>query len=175
LNNYYLIPEDNAYALLNSAKSDSSCVIAYNSGDYKTVASSIEFGSLVDADTLSTKENYLLGILDFFGLADYLLSIKQPQFILPVEAKIKAFPNPFNQHINFEVDLKSDEMPGFKIYDLSGRMVKHLDLSQSGKQLNKYSVKWDGTDENGNILPKGFYMVKCSADNRIITKKVLRF
>jgi len=46
-NNHYLITVGSAFPLLFSEKVNSACVIAYNEGNYKTIGSTIEFGSLV--------------------------------------------------------------------------------------------------------------------------------
>lgn len=49
-----------------------------------------------------------------------------------------------------------------EIYDANGRIVKALYLGQ--KDMGSYTVQWDGTDGNGNIVPDGTYKYAVGAD-----------
>jgi Abnormal spindle-like microcephaly-assoc'd, ASPM-SPD-2-Hydin/Secretion system C-terminal sorting domain len=81
------------------------------------------------------------------------LDIKTPD----VSLKFNLYPNPFKEEISIEVyNLKSTELI-VDIYNLFGQKVKSL-----YKGLNKGSLnlKWNGTDEKGNLVAPGIYICR---------------
>jgi hypothetical protein len=48
-----------------------------------------------------------------------------------------------------------------EIYDLSGRLVRRF---QATRRVGEYREHWDGTDESGQLVPPGMYIVRVSAD-----------
>lgn len=173
-NNHILLPRGNAYPVLNSVTTDSACVIAYHGENYKTIGSSIEFGNLEDTDSISTKRNYFLGILDFFELTNYLFSDVPGTTIRDFnELSIFAYPNPFNSKLVIEISTPSGSSAYLQIYDLSGRLVNDTKLSALNNSDTLKTTIWDGRDWSGNRLPKGLYFIKVISDNYYSVKKVL--
>ena len=71
-----------------------------------------------------------------------------------------VYPNPFNDEVTFSCDLPEAGEIQIKIYNISGQLLKVL---SSGSQSNgKYSVKWDGTNNNGTKLNPGLYVSQIS-------------
>ena len=72
------------------------------------------------------------------------------------------FPNPFNPAttIRFDIPQTKDALVeiSLKIYDISGRLVKTLVNGQLPP--GPYKMEWKGTDENGNVLSTGLYIVQ---------------
>jgi len=83
------------------------------------------------------------------GLSESEVDITIPGTIVaekttPEEFAIYVSPNPFNASCYIE-------SPGaVEIFDISGRLVKAL----------PNAGRWNGTDENGNILPSGSYLAR---------------
>ncbi|HPG58948.1 MAG TPA: FlgD immunoglobulin-like domain containing protein, partial [Candidatus Wallbacteria bacterium] len=78
-------------------------------------------------------------------------------------------PNPFNYITNppgtyFNYSLDTEQAIGevvIKIYSMSGRLIRTLDMSSNMKGLNQQY--WDGLDESGNRLANGVYLYKIHA------------
>ncbi|MDH5185521.1 MAG: S8 family serine peptidase [candidate division WOR-3 bacterium] len=122
------------------------------SGDYKVVYFSFPFEA-VDANPTryTQKWEILRRILLFFD--EQLPGFEEPYLEFSNHFAIQ--PNPFSSHtiIGFSpLAAVKNQKTDFKIYDLSGKMVRHWRLSQQ-----KSTVLWDGTDSKGNSVPNGIY------------------
>jgi hypothetical protein len=62
----------------------------------------------------------------------------------------KGYPNPFTESIRIEANSSQDL--NLKIYNTSGQQVF--------KTIMNKSYNWNGTSQNGSILPKGMYIVE---------------
>ena len=86
-----------------------------------------------------------------------------------------AFPNPFNATTTLKLDLPEKTTFSLIIYDIKGSEVWSL----NSRHTNSYSagyhtIIWNGTDNNGYILPTGLYlMVFNSPDYKMNQKLVL--
>ena len=71
------------------------------------------------------------------------------------------YPNPFNLSSKISISLSKHSRIKIKIYNILGKEVKLL----LDKYLLKgeYSVVWDGTGNNGNILNSGIYLITMEA------------
>ena len=173
--NHYLSATGNAFPVLSSGMSDSACVVAYNEGSYKTIGSSIEFGGLVDVDSISTKANYLLDILDFFDISDYILSENELKYPAIEASKIEAYPNPFRNKITIEIPNTADSPQYLQIFDLTGRKVYEKQLSNNGQAESVISTSWDGKDRSGKELPKGLYFIRVKSTEHSEVTKILYY
>ena len=90
---------------------------------------------------------------------------------------VVAYPDPFNTSviIQFEVDNAVRQIY-VQIYDMNGDLIKQL--TNNGTVNNgKYSVSWDGTNNEGNKVADGTYFCKvitdnaCSSSHKIILMK----
>jgi hypothetical protein len=57
-----------AYMIFNNVSPAYGCAVAYDAGTYKTIGASFEFGGLADGSLLSTKDELMSKIVDFFDL-----------------------------------------------------------------------------------------------------------
>jgi len=73
---------------------------------------------------------------------------------------IQASPNPFSVQTTLTVTLgnsvDTDEL-SFSIYGIDGRKVKTF-APASSTSKSTYQFTWNGTDEQGQLLPKGMYL-----------------
>ena len=73
-------------------------------------------------------------------------------------AMIKPGPNPFSSQLNLDFRLVRDTHLTISIIDISGKLVGRLYDAEAGSGLHR--VSWDGTDQAGNNLKPGIYMVQ---------------
>lgn len=74
-----------------------------------------------------------------------------------------AYPNPFNPVTTIKYDLPEQSQVQLTIFDLLGRKINTL--KSQIEDAGYYSIKWDGTDENGNSLSSGIYIINISVQS----------
>ncbi|UCG92101.1 MAG: T9SS type A sorting domain-containing protein [candidate division WOR-3 bacterium] len=92
-------------------------------------------------------------------------------------------PNPFRNEINIRYrpaplrgrrpEITDNSVIELRIYDISGSLVKDFSR-QSSVLAHRLSVKWDGKDNNGNLLPAGVYFVRLTTQSSHEIKKVVQ-
>ena len=66
----HIAPLNPAYSIFKNTTPAYFSAVAYDEGNYKTIGSSFEFSGLTDATAPSTKDEYMLQIINFFGLVN---------------------------------------------------------------------------------------------------------
>jgi hypothetical protein len=69
------------------------------------------------------------------------------------------------------VDVETRHVMSLQIHDLSGRVVRSLNLCNLDKSVK--SVVWDGKDDSGRKVSAGIYFCKLEAGNSKILKKLV--
>lgn len=90
----------------------------------------------------------------------------------PIQAVgLEAYPNPFSNQLNIQIYLPELNKTNIEIFNLRGQQVKTLnsDIISAGE----YQLHWNGTDNNGNALPSGLYLIRMVSGDEVRTKKVL--
>jgi hypothetical protein len=117
---------------------------------------------------------------DFFIFADNfgkeerakLLVLAEELIGLPRVASLEPnYPNPFNTETVLPYRVS---MPGaiqIKVYDLSGQLVRNL--TNSYHNAGRYTVSWDGTNEQTDIVSSGVYLVSMQAEGAMKTRKIM--
>ncbi|MBC8233353.1 T9SS type A sorting domain-containing protein, partial [bacterium] len=86
------------------------------------------------------------------------------------------FPNPFNPETWIPYQLSKDADVTIKIYDVSGRLVRTLELGskEAGVYLEKAKAGyWDGRNNTGESAASGVYFYSITAGDFTATKKML--
>jgi hypothetical protein len=96
----------------------------------------------------------------------------------PPEAPLKyglhaAYPNPFNPSTTLQFMLPETDFADVFIFDVKGRMVKHLVHHQLYEKDELYSVVWNGFDKENKPVASGFYLVKLKYGKGFDTRKIL--
>ncbi len=92
--------------------------------------------------------------------------------ILPYSYSVdQNFPNPFNPITEIKYELPIDEFVELTIYDLMGRNVKNL-ISKY-HSTGSYSIKWDGTNNVGELVSAGMYFYTFKTNNYSQTRKMM--
>lgn len=91
--------------------------------------------------------------------------------------RLDIFPNPFTKQTKLSFSKtkgikQNAARTVLKIYDISGRSVKQFSLPGTYSLLPT-TVIWSGTDDQGQRLPAGIYIVELKADDHIIRKKAI--
>ncbi len=87
--------------------------------------------------------------------------------------KIELYPNPFCKQINIrfgkELRTKGTEL---KIYDVSGRVIKNLELP-TAYSLLPTSVSWNGTNDIGKKVAAGVYFIRLETEGFHTIEKIV--
>ena len=83
---------------------------------------------------------------------------------------LRAVPNPFNPSTAIRFELGSPGEVYVRIFDLRGRLVRELthDELPAGRQ----GLEWDGTDDHGQIVASGVYVVQVDASGSVNRQKI---
>jgi hypothetical protein len=122
-----------------------------------------------------------VGFGDFFIFADNfgkeaqakLIALAQKYLGLPVAANLgQNYPNPFNSSTTISYRLGTTIPVSLHIFDLTGQEVKTLvdDIQMAGF----YEIQWHGTNERGEPVSTGVYLIKLQADNLARVAKMLK-
>ena len=71
------------------------------------------------------------------------------------------YPNPFNPVTQFTYEIPETRDVHIAIYGISGAKV--CDLFKGKQEPGAYTLRWDGTDTSGGVLPSGIYFVVIQA------------
>jgi hypothetical protein len=113
---------------------------------------------------------------------------------LPDKIILTTYPNPVYlkgskdayTFIEFTLPNKAKEPPLVEIFNIKGQKVKSMRLTESyNSMVNKaglsnqvkqngefYSTVWNGKDDRNKSIGTGTYIIRVSADGRIVSKKL---
>lgn len=81
-------------------------------------------------------------------------------------------PNPFNARTRMRLGLPRAEVVSLGIYDVRGRLVRHL-LRSERRSEGFHTVIWDGTDGGGRSVGSGVYFYRLTAGDGSITRRMV--
>ncbi len=86
---------------------------------------------------------------------------------------VRIFPNPMESGKggSFVYALNEPSKVSVSVYDLRGKLVKHL-VKDEYKEKGVYYVLWDGSDENGSYLKQGVYIFVINNGKEVVVKKL---
>jgi PA domain/FlgD Ig-like domain len=80
-------------------------------------------------------------------------------------------PNPFTPLTTIRYDLATAGETELDVYDLGGRLVKHLIDGQ--QPAGSHAVVWNGTDANGRRMAPGVYLYRLKAGSHSESKQMI--
>jgi hypothetical protein len=84
---------------------------------------------------------------------------------------LSTYPNPSNDQTTLHYFVGQEEEVTLNIYNMTGQLVKSLvQTTQKGEQI----IQWDGTTDNGTILPAGIYVSRLKVGEKMVTKQIIR-
>ncbi|MBZ0243610.1 MAG: T9SS type A sorting domain-containing protein, partial [Bacteroidales bacterium] len=75
------------------------------------------------------------GTFNYFQNMEIVLSLNEHEN--PKHQKLRVFPNPFQSHINIQIEAEADEVLQLKVYDINGVLRFNQHILSNSKQLNK--------------------------------------
>ncbi len=170
-NDYYMVPEGSAFTIFTSPTPDYGATVAYDEGSYKTIGCAFEFGDLVDGDNPSTKQQLMLEYLEFFG--DIVTDIPGENQQNTSASLGDSYPNPFTEQTTISFSLQENMPVNIEVFSVNGTKV--ASLLDKNLKAGGYAVQWDGTDEQGNKLNSGIYLIRLKTSSVNATKKVILY
>jgi hypothetical protein len=81
------------------------------------------------------------------------------------------YPNPFNPETTISFIVPKSGPASLEVYNIKGQIVRTLvnDVREAGK----YTVIWNGKDNNGSSVASGLYFYRLTHDGKNITRKML--
>ncbi|MDD4289715.1 MAG: FlgD immunoglobulin-like domain containing protein [Patescibacteria group bacterium] len=91
----------------------------------------------------------------------------------PAESPVlnQNYPNPFNIQTSISYTIPKSGNVQIEIYNVKGQLVKTL--VSGDKTSGDYSVTWNGTDQNGQLVSQGIYFYKMVSGKFSSTKKMI--
>lgn len=89
-----------------------------------------------------------------------LSPVEEQEDIPEIQARVVAYPNPFNPRVQLRIFLPGAAEAAVQIHDLAGRRVKEFGQTQVENQW--LELQWNGNDDAGRALPSGTYLVQVS-------------
>ncbi|MFH1372341.1 MAG: T9SS type A sorting domain-containing protein [bacterium] len=81
------------------------------------------------------------------------------------------YPNPFNSCTIIEYDIRYHSFVDLSVYNLLGQRI--MTLVQGHHPASRYTVPWNGTNDQGQPVSSGVYIYEMSADNSSKSKKMI--
>ncbi len=92
--------------------------------------------------------------------------------LLPTHPTLmNIYPNPFNMSAAIRLELNKQEKVSLDIYSLTGQHVKQL-IHQT-LTSGEHTVRWNGRDHSGKVLPSGMYVCKFTAGEEELYAKLI--
>ena len=112
-------------------------------------------------------------IIDDFTVTRYdPVSIDETAMLTPASLTLSpAYPNPFNPEVtlSFQVNEAAESIQ-IQIFDIQGQLVDTP--VQNAYAAGAYSVTWAGTNQHGEPIPSGIYLVKLSNSHESLFQRV---
>ena len=86
------------------------------------------------------------------------------------ETLLANSPNPFNSSTVINYYVKSAGLVELTIYNVLGQEVRSL--VNTNQEIGHYTVQWNGTNHNGNVVPSGIYLVHLKTWDNSRTLKI---
>ncbi|MDP3113974.1 MAG: metallophosphoesterase [Candidatus Cloacimonadaceae bacterium] len=91
---------------------------------------------------------------------------------VPAFSPIRSlYPNPFSELLTILLNQEKGERMDLKVYNLRGEHVRDL-TRQISNEIS--ALEWDGTNDRGERLPSGIYLIRASSRRGSFVQKVVK-
>lgn len=92
--------------------------------------------------------------------------------VMPTHFQLSQnFPNPFNPETEIQYQLPEDSHVKIEIFNIMGQKI--CTLMNKQQSTGFYSVRWDGSDENGSFVASGVYVYIFQTNELMDVKKMV--
>jgi hypothetical protein len=81
------------------------------------------------------------------------------------------YPNPFNSETMISFYIPYSDKVEISIHDILGRKI--YSIKQKIQCQGNYSIRWDGRNSNGSVMPSGVYFYRIQTSNLALTKRMI--
>ena len=107
-------------------------------------------------------------ILKFFNEAQLTpASIESPKF----DGQLSTYPNPFDRETIISFQLLKVSKVELKVYNSTGQEIRTFLFPN--RNAGTHTIYWDGTNNSGDYVSGGLYMISLSTSDYHTTKKVI--
>ncbi|MFC1692753.1 putative Ig domain-containing protein, partial [Candidatus Latescibacterota bacterium] len=107
-----------------------------------------------------------------FNNENTVLSGKATHTTMPLAfGLLQNYPNPFNMSTTLVYSLNEDGKITLNIYNAIGQLVATLE--NRNRNAGKYTIVWNGTDNEGNEVTSGIYIVSLRQGRHFDTKRII--
>lgn len=151
-----------------NVKSSGVAGVAVAENNYRAVMFAFGWEAIENAEI---RANIMASILNWLGGSATSLDFG-PTVQHPIEHQlVQNFPNPFNASTTILFHLGKPSQVRLTIHDLLGREIKILANGKFDK--GEHKVIWQGDDEISRPVASGIYLVRMSAGNTSVTRKIV--
>jgi tetratricopeptide (TPR) repeat protein len=116
-----------------------------------------EFIKAYPGDPLANTAQAMLGAMDSRALPKPHISENEAVNNLPTDfALSQNYPNPFNPETEIRYQLPENCQVSLVVYNLLGQRIRTL--LDSPQPMGFHSVRWDGKDDQGQVVASGVYL-----------------
>jgi hypothetical protein len=170
----YFEPKNNAFPVLKAdTGEDAFTMAAFENDMYKTIGSILEFGSYGDETAVESRKELMTNILDFFDLKHYISPVTELHETTDNQILVSAYPNPFADHVNFDIRLPQPAPVTIALYDLSGQLIRKMNHDSSISEKH-HSIRWEVNSPTGKTLLPGIYIYQVSTSSATFTGKLVK-
>ena len=123
--------------------------------------------AIEESGSLASNPNYQMG----YGIPDYVYANSILTIVdnLPSEDSfITVYPNPFSSELFISTEDNIIDVYSVELMDITGKLLFYKDISNN--ENNRETIVISGFDE----LSSGFYFVRISTRDKVISKKILK-
>lgn len=128
----------------------------------------------VIVDDLAVRVSDRKVVVGTHGRGIHSVIVPQPSAVPGNPAKAylaQNYPNPFNPSTQINFEMTEGGQAQLEVFDLAGRRVRVL-LNEN-REAGRYSLRWDGTDERGQVVGAGTYLYRLQAGSFMEQRKMI--
>ncbi|HMM12212.1 MAG TPA: T9SS type A sorting domain-containing protein [Bacteroidales bacterium] len=162
---FEVAPLGNAFALLKPENFEQHTVMTgLENSQYKTIASTVEFGHLGDAEAHEPRQHLMMEILKFFGLGNLVTSNTEIRHDKTFQ--ILLSPNPATDKLNIAFQTESDNLITLTIYTATGTSVaSQRYTTTAGQHMLSVDV---------SSLRPGVYLLQAKSDQNLVSTRFIK-
>jgi len=92
--------------------------------------------------------------------------------LVDLKNPVSVFPNPFTHETTIHFNMVVKANVNLEIFNSKGEKIKTL-LDNSQREIGKHSIRRDGTNNKGALVPAGIYLYKLNIDKEYTGRLVL--
>lgn len=90
---------------------------------------------------------------------------------LDYEPVMNVYPNPFSSNVLIPFELPEESDVRLHIYDMQGRVIRIVDMGRKTEGVHNF--KWNATNQDGQKVAGGIYVIKLAVNQQVLMKKVV--